>query len=106
MKANGSTVTISKTHLMSDSVAHILVTGFVQGVGFRYFVRHHAERLGLHGFTRNLPGGEVEIQAEGDRDRIEQLIMQVRRGPRSANVFDVQVEWKHYIQHFSDFEIK
>ncbi len=91
---------------MSDSAAHMIVTGLVQGVGFRYFVQHHAQRLGLHGFTRNLSGGEVEIEAVGNRNQIMQLVRQVRRGPGSANVFDVQVEWKNSIQHFADFEIK
>ena len=91
---------------MSDSAAHIIVTGLVQGVGFRYFVQHHAQNLGLHGFARNLSGGEVEIEIEGTKNQIEQLVMQVRLGPRSANVFNVHVEWKNCVQHFPDFEIK
>lgn len=43
------------------------VSGRVQGVGYRYFARETAAMLGLNGFARNLPGGDVEVEAEGER---------------------------------------
>ena len=50
---------------------HFLISGRVQGVGFRYFTQAAAGREGLHGWVRNLPDGRVEVEAEGDADAIE-----------------------------------
>lgn len=74
--------------------AHILVRGVVQGVGFRWFAARHAERLGLRGFARNLWSGDVEIEAEGERGMVEELIALLRVGPRSAHVADLAVTWR------------
>ena len=63
-----------------------IVSGRVQGVGFRYFVRRQAERLGVSGFTRNLVDGSVEVVAEGDDDRLSALEESLRRGPDFAHV--------------------
>jgi acylphosphatase len=80
-------------HSTSDVVRlRILVRGVVQGVGFRFFIRRHASRLGLRGYVRNLPDGEsVEIVVEGPRDRVNELIELARRGPLAAVVEDVEV---------------
>jgi acylphosphatase len=73
--------------------AHMIVRGLVQGVGFRWFVARHAQALGLHGFVRNLPDGNVEVEAVGERGLIEELLRHVKVGPRSAHVSDVMLEW-------------
>jgi acylphosphatase len=78
---------------MIDARVHIEVSGVVQGVGFRYFVARCAERLRLAGRVRNLPDGSVEIVAEGPRPALEELVREVRTGPRMARVADVRVEW-------------
>ena len=54
--------------------AYIIVDGLVQGVGFRYYVHRHASGLGLAGFASNLMNGKVEIEVEGDRSAVEELI--------------------------------
>ncbi len=59
----------------------IIVHGKVQGVGFRYFVQHVAEKLGLTGNVRNCPDSTVEILVEGNAEDIERLIEEVRQGP-------------------------
>ena len=89
---------------MKSSV-HIVVSGMVQGVGFRYFIHHHARQLGLTGWVRNLPNGDVEIQAEGNREFVESLITYARRGPRLAVVSNVRLEWKEPSSQFTSFEI-
>ena len=61
--------------------AHMIVRGLVQGVGFRWFVARRANALGLAGYARNLVDGAVEIEAEGDRSMVEELIGDVRVGP-------------------------
>jgi acylphosphatase len=68
------------------SALHIRVSGMVQGVGFRWFVRERARRLGLAGWVRNLADGSVEVAAEGDAAQLELLRNEVQRGPRGAMV--------------------
>jgi len=63
-----------------------LVTGRVQGVGYRYFVLREAERLGVAGFARNLPDGSVEVVAEGAEEVLGQLEARLRAGPSFASV--------------------
>ena len=64
-----------------------LVSGMVQGVGFRWFVARHARALGLTGYARNLPDGCVEVVAGGDdRAALSRLEEVLRTGPASARV--------------------
>ena len=68
------------------SVLHVRVTGVVQGVGFRWFVRERARRLGLSGWVRNLKDGSVEVAASGDDGQIALLRGELQRGPQGAAV--------------------
>jgi acylphosphatase len=86
--------------------AHIVVEGLVQGVGFRYFVHRQAVGLGLTGFARNLYDGSVEIEAEGTRAAMEELIKIVKVGPRSAQVTNLRIEWGEYRGRYSHFDIR
>jgi acylphosphatase len=63
-----------------------LISGHVQGVGFRYFTEAAASRDGIHGWVRNLPDGRVEVAAEGEAAAIERLERALRAGPRGARV--------------------
>jgi len=83
----------------------VFYEGNVQGVGFRYFIQHTATQLGLTGWVRNLPSGDVEIEAEGNREFVERLIEYARRGPRSAVVSNTQVTWREPHGQFGRFEI-
>jgi acylphosphatase len=64
----------------------VLISGRVQGVGFRYATRREAQRLGLRGWVRNLPDGRVEVVAEGEQAVVDQLVAWCRRGPPGAFV--------------------
>ena len=86
--------------------ARVLIGGTVQGVGFRYFIYRHATRLGLVGFTRNLPDGEVEIELEGERPHIEALLKQARAGPMMARVDSLRIEWRDGRRGYTRFEIR
>jgi acylphosphatase len=91
--------------------AHIIASGLVQGVGFRFFVHRHASCLGLKGFVRNIYSGDVEIEVEGDRSFIAELIKEVRVGPRAARVREVRVrevsvKWVQFQQKYDDFGIR
>lgn len=63
-----------------------VIRGDVQGVGYRYFAKGAAERLGVKGFVRNLRSGEVEVQAEADDLTMELFKQELERGPRLARV--------------------
>lgn len=69
---------------------HLVVRGRVQGVGFRWFVREQAQRLGLAGWVRNRADGGVEIAAEGDDASIDALRGVLAQGPRGATVERVE----------------
>ena len=70
----------------------IYVSGQVQGVGYRFFVRHIASQIGIEGYVRNLRDGRVETYAAGTREQLRRLAAELRRGPRFAIVEDITVE--------------
>lgn len=89
-----------------DKRAEILVNGFVQGVGFRYFVFREAEKLGLKGFVKNLYSGEVLTVVEGEKYLIEELYNKIRIGPSHASVKGSHIEWNNSKNEFTRFEIR
>ena len=83
------------------------VYGYVQGVFFRAFASRRAGELGLTGYVRNLPGGEaVEVLAEGERKRLEELISHLKVGPPVARVERVVANWSEYTGSYSQFSIR
>jgi acylphosphatase len=69
-----------------------VVSGRVQGVGFRYFAQATASRDGLHGWVRNLPDGGVEAVAEGEADALDRFEQALRHGPPGARVERLEIE--------------
>jgi acylphosphatase len=65
---------------------HVRVAGRVQGVGFRWFIREEARRLGVAGWVRNLPTGEVEVLAEGEEAELTALARAIGKGPPGSRV--------------------
>jgi len=86
--------------------AKIIVKGKVQGVFYRAFTQKNALKLGLKGWTRNLPNGDVEIICEGDKESIKELIKKLWRGPPLSKVDNVEIYWEEYKSEFKDFTIK
>ena len=74
--------------------AHVIVSGRVQGVGFRAFVQIQAANSELDGWVRNCPDGTVETEVEGDRVAIHGFLEQIRKGPTLSRVETIQVDWK------------
>jgi len=88
-----------------DQRLRILIFGDVQGVFFRAGAQSEARRLGLKGWVRNLPGGSVEVLAEGSRESLEMLLEWCSRGPAGAGVSEIKSEWLPATGEFNDFRI-
>lgn len=86
-----------------DHTLHALVSGWVQGVGFRFFVVRQARELGLTGKVRNLPDGRVEVWACGPRPRLLALEKALRVGPTFGRVDDLNVHWDEPMAPMDDF---
>jgi acylphosphatase len=83
-----------------------LVSGRVQGVFFRGATQARMRELGVQGWVRNLPDGRVEALVEGDDGAIAQALEFLRRGPRGAQVTDVQVSDSSAGESLGAFEIR
>ena len=70
----------------------VIISGRVQGVGFRYFTQREGERLGLVGWVKNLPNGDVEAEAEGDEARVDAFVEAIRRGPPASRILNFQID--------------
>ncbi|HOO55289.1 MAG TPA: acylphosphatase [bacterium] len=83
------------------------VTGAVQGVGYRYFVIRRSVALGLTGYAKNMNDGSVEVVAEGNRNKLDELIKDLWEGPSFSSVSSVEVEREQSSERvFSGFNIK
>jgi acylphosphatase len=82
-----------------------LVSGRVQGVGFRYFVQQKAAELGLDGWTRNLDGGQVEVYAAGPAERLNDMAAALHLGPRMAEVRTVE-EFEDAVRKMAGFSVR
>lgn len=85
---------------------HFIVTGFVQGVGYRKFVKHTARALGLTGWVRNNHDGSVEGVVVGQNEKIEKLIKACQKGPLLSEVDNVELEWTEEVEIFEEFEVR
>ncbi|MBI5804997.1 acylphosphatase [candidate division TA06 bacterium] len=81
------------------------ISGRVQGVGYRYFVLHRAQSLGLTGYVRNLRDGRVEVVAEGEEQALKTILEELKEGPVGAIVEKMETQWQLYTGGFSSFEI-
>lgn len=69
-----------------------VISGRVQGVGFRFFTEAAAAREGLNGWVQNLPDGRVEISAEGEAEAVERFERHIAHGPPGARISDLQID--------------
>ena len=86
-----------------DIRAHVRISGRVQGVFYRSTTRDRAEQLGLTGWVRNTSDGKVEAMFEGEETAIKDMIVWCHKGPRSADVSDVMVEYQKFLGEFEEF---
>jgi len=85
---------------------NFFVSGRVQGVFFRLKTKQKAEKLGIFGWVRNLPQGRVEVLAEGEKEKIKDLIGWAKKGPIFAKVDSLEIKEQEFKGEFNSFEIK
>ena len=90
---------------MSTKRVHVIVRGRVTGVFFRAATQREARRLGITGWVKNRPDGNIEIVAEGEEEAIKEIVSWAHHGPSAARVDGVDVRWRGYTGEFSDFRI-
>ncbi len=84
----------------------IRIHGKVQGVGYRFFATRVARRLGLKGSIQNLRDGTVEAMVEGEKEKIDEWIEDLKEGPRYAEVDHIEQETKEFTGRLGDFDVK
>lgn len=87
------------------SRAHVVVSGRVQGVSFRYYTHEKALSLGVKGWVRNIRSGQVECEFEGPKRAVEDMIEFCREGPRWAKVTNIEVTWLEYTGRYANFQV-
>ncbi len=97
---------------MTSTQVHLYISGFVQGVGFRQFVRSQARKFGITGWVRNLPDGRVEAVLQScktvEKERKEQLDTMIgvcKKGPLISEVEEVAIVWEDVSNNYKDFNI-
>jgi acylphosphatase len=93
--------------MITESILHknIRISGRVQGVGFRYTARSMASIIGVKGYVRNLPNGDVYIEAEGIHSQLEEYIQWCRHGPPRAKINFVDV-YDGEVAGFEEFGVR
>lgn len=84
----------------------VIITGKVQGVGFRNFTQLNARQLGINGYAKNLPNGTVEVVAEGDKARLDTLVALLKKGPRYARVDSLEIDERSFTGEYKSFGIR
>jgi len=84
---------------------HVFVAGFVQGVFYRSWTEQTARQLGLKGWVRNLPDGNVEALFEGEKSKVEKMVELCKKGPPHAKVDRVEVR-KEPCSGFERFQVR
>ena len=90
---------------MRNKRVKFIITGFVQGVGYRYFVYRKAVELGLKGYAKNLHDGTVETVVEGSQEKIDALFHQLKQGPSHSHVENCKVFYSELKGEFRGFDI-
>jgi len=91
----------------ASSSVRWLVSGRVQGVGFRWFVLRRAEELSVVGWVRNVPDGTVEVVGIGDLSSLQRLEESLKAGPRFARVENVEKsDFPHEVGVLKSFDIR
>ena len=85
---------------------YVLISGKVQGVGFRNFTQLNAKQLGVNGYAKNLANGKVEVVAEGDKSQLYALVELLKKGPRYARVDSLEIDRRAFTGEYTSFGVR
>lgn len=94
-----------KDGFMGAKQVYLLINGDVQGVGYRYFARAVASKYNITGYVKNRHDGKVEAVLEGEDENVFKAIDELKKGPASANITSVDIEWKVPTSFYNSFSI-
>jgi len=84
----------------------LFISGYVQGVGYRWYVQRLAKRINVYGFVRNLRDGRVEALVEGKDELVEQFLQNLKEGSFKDQLEEIKKSEEEYQEEYSDFTIK
>ena len=85
---------------------HLFISGYVQGVGFRWYVQRLAQGMNLCGFVKNLRDGRVEVVAEGNENSVKEFLKGLKEGSFEDGIEEIKKIEEKYAGEYSDFRIK
>jgi len=86
--------------------AHLIVSGDVQGVNYRYFAKDIAKKMNLTGWTENNPNGSLEIVVEGDEELVNEFVRWCHQGSPMSTIEKVEEKKDKYTGEFREFEVR
>ena len=98
--------TMASTGKFLTQARRFVIRGRVQGVGFRWFVEREAHILGITGWVRNDDDGSVEVLAVGAPEKLAELRLQLRAGPRAARVDDLEESEAQPVVGLNSFQVR
>lgn len=91
---------------MQQQVKHLILSGRVQGVGFRHFTTQQANELGIRGWVKNLPDGRLETVIAGTKKDVEEMVQRMEKGPRMASVSEIsELDPPETMDQFKSFSV-
>ena len=84
---------------------HVIISGHVQGIFFRTFIKENAQQLDIKGYVKNLPAGEVEAVFEGQKENIEKMVLVCKKGHKLASIEKIDIKEEKPTKEFSGFAI-
>ena len=85
---------------------HVFISGYVQGVFYRFWTKEQAEKLGVSGWVRNLDDSRVEVLAEGPKEILIKFSELLKKGPPLARIEHIDLNWEKSTGEFSGFSIE
>lgn len=84
----------------------LIISGKVQGIFFRKFIKEKADLLDLKGYVQNEPNGTLKAIAEGEENKLKELVIHAKTGPKLAQITDIKISWSNPTNEFKQFDIK
>ena len=92
--------------MIRKKTLHAVISGRVQGVGFRFFVQGKANMLDITGWVRNRWDGTVEVMARGEEKNLETFLSLLNKGPGGANITSIEFKWLESSDEYTDFRVR